>query len=51
MKYEILTKYKNGDWEHCDFANDYRELQYMLDEYHMAYGCDFTFKFKKVTVN
>ena len=47
MKYKILTKYKNGCWEHCDYAKDDKELKYMLGEYRMAYGNDFSFKVKK----
>ncbi|SNS23232.1 hypothetical protein SAMN05446037_1006136 [Anaerovirgula multivorans] len=44
MKYQILTRYKNGAWEHCDYAKDDCELNYLLDEYKMAYGKDFTFR-------
>lgn len=44
MRYQILTKYKNGAWEHCDYAEGSQELEYLLREYKMAYGSDFQFK-------
>ena len=46
--YEILCKYKNQAWEHCDYAKDQNELAYLLTEYRLAYGLDFSFKTVKV---
>ena len=43
-KYQILTKYIKEAWEHCDYAKDRQEKHYLLSEYRMAYGADFTFK-------
>ena len=43
-KFEILTRYKNDPWEHCDYAKDREELNYLLGEYRLAYGSDFRFK-------
>lgn len=40
----IYTKYKNGRWEYCDTAKDEETLNYLLKEYKMAYGVDFSFK-------
>jgi hypothetical protein len=44
-KYQLLTKYK-GDraYEHCDYAKDTQERNYLLNEYRLAYGGDFTFR-------
>ena len=43
-KYQILTKYLNEMWEHCDYAVDQTEKKYLLNEYRLAYGSDFSFK-------
>lgn len=43
-KYQILTKYQNQPWEHCDYAKDNQEKNYLLKEYRMAYGNEFSFK-------
>lgn len=44
-KYQILTKYRGErSFEHCDYAKDKEEKKYLLDEYKLAYGYDFTFK-------
>jgi hypothetical protein len=45
QKYQILTKYKGEKaFEHCDYAKDKQERDYLLGEYRMAYGSDFSFK-------
>ena len=41
---QIFCKYKREAWEHCDYASDYNEALYLLGEYRMAYGPDFSFK-------
>ena len=43
-EYQILCKYKNGDWEHCDYAKDRQERDYLLGEYRLAYGKNFKFR-------
>lgn len=45
-KYQILTRYTpNGsEWEHCDYAKDSQEKNYLLGEYRLAYGKEFEFK-------
>jgi hypothetical protein len=43
-KYQILTKYGNQSWEHCDYAKDKQDKNYLLGEYHLAYGIEFSFK-------
>lgn len=42
--YQILTRYKNEPYEHCDYAKDKTEKNYLLGEYSMAYGSNFRFK-------
>lgn len=36
-EYEILVKFGNSKWEHCDYAKDTAERDYLLGEYHLAY--------------
>lgn len=43
-KYQILCKYNNEAWEHCDYARDNQEKHYLINEYRIAYGRGFTFK-------
>jgi hypothetical protein len=43
-KYQILTRYNNQPWEHCDYAKDSKEKNYLLKEYKIAYGAEFSFK-------
>lgn len=42
-KYQILVR-SNGQWEHCDYAKDKTEKNYLLNEYQLAYGGGFEFK-------
>ena len=43
-KYQILTKYRGErSFEHCDYAKDKEEKNYLVNEYKLAYGNDFTF--------
>lgn len=43
-KYQILCKYQNQPFEHCDYATDKKEKDYLLGEYRLAYGNEFSFK-------
>lgn len=43
-KYQILTRYNNDPWEHCDYAKDKAEKDYLLQNYFSAYGSEFSFK-------
>jgi len=43
-KYQLLTRYNNEAYEHCDYAKDSQEKKYLLDEYKLAYGNEFSFK-------
>ena len=43
-RFQILTKYQNQEWEHCDYAKDKEERDYLLKEYRMAYSNDMSFK-------
>lgn len=44
-KFQILTKMAGeAAWEHCDYAKDTQEKNYLLTEYKMAYGASFSFK-------
>lgn len=43
-KYQILTRCGHTAWEHCDYAKDRTERNYLLREYRLAYGAGFTFK-------
>jgi len=44
-KYQILvmTPYDRA-YEHCDYAKDKKEKDYLIAEYRMAYGVGHTFK-------
>jgi hypothetical protein len=49
FQYQILTKYKSlRCFEHCDYAKDRNEKDYLLKEYKLAYGNDFTFRVIKL---
>lgn len=37
-KYQILSRYGNEEWEHCDYAVDVKEKDYLVREYMIAYG-------------
>ena len=44
-KYQILTKcVGERAYEHCDYAKDKTEKNYLLSEYRLAYGAGFSFK-------
>ena len=43
-RYQILTRYMSEPYEHCDYAADKKEKDYLLEEYRLAYGISFTFK-------
>lgn len=43
-KYQILTRYNNEPYEHCDYAKDRQEKNYLINEYRIAYGVGFSFK-------
>jgi len=43
-KYQILSRYLNNSYEHCDYAKDKQEKNYLLSEYKLAYGNQFSFK-------
>lgn len=46
-KYQILCrnqKYNGREWEHCDYAKDKTEKNYLINEYRLAYGVGYEFK-------
>lgn len=43
-RYQILTRYMNEPYEHCDYAKDKAEKDYLLKEYRDAYGGSYSFK-------
>lgn len=44
-KYQILVLCPNDRaYEHCDYAKDKAEKDYLLGEYRLAYGAGFSFK-------
>jgi len=44
-KYQILVMCPGErSYEHCDYAKDKVEKEYLLGEYRMAYGAGHTFK-------
>lgn len=45
-KYQLLCMNIQFDreWEHCDYAADKQEKDYLLGEYRLAYGAGFRFK-------
>lgn len=42
-KYQILSRYNNEAYEHCDYAKDRKELLHLLENYRQAYGTGFSF--------
>jgi hypothetical protein len=43
-RYQILTRMTSErEWEHCDYAKDRTEKDYLLANYRSAYGSGFTF--------
>ena len=46
QKYQILCMNPAYDraYEHCDYARDRQERDYLLGEYRLAYGAGYTFK-------
>jgi hypothetical protein len=46
-RYQLLTRhpqYNGREWEHCDYATDREERNYLLAEYRLAYGAGWEFK-------
>lgn len=46
-KYQLLCRhpeYNGREWEHCDYAKDKQEKNYLLNEYRLAYGSGYEFK-------
>jgi hypothetical protein len=48
MAYEIIGKYKNMAKEVIDTAEDKKEANYLLGEYRLAYGSEWSLSLKKV---
>lgn len=46
QRFQIFTRYRpNGpEWEHCDYAKDRKERDYLLKVAKLAYGPQFDFK-------
>ena len=45
QKYQILVMCPGcRSYEHCDYAKDKKEKEYLLAEYKLAYGAGHTFK-------
>ena len=45
-EYKIMGKYKGQAWEVVDTATSKKEANYLLNEYRIAFGSDFTLKIK-----
>ena len=46
-RYQILARnqqYNGRTWEHCDYAKDTKEKNYLIGEYRLAYGAGWEFK-------
>lgn len=44
-KYQMLCRMAGErEWEHMDYAEDYKEYKYLLDNYRAAYGSSWEFK-------
>jgi hypothetical protein len=48
MAYEIIGKYKNFPKEVVDTAEDRKEANYLLSEYRLAYGSEWSLSLKRV---
>lgn len=47
--YQILVKCPDTrEFEHCDYAKDRKERDYLVKEYALAYGAGFTFRVIKL---
>jgi hypothetical protein len=45
--YQILCRhlqYNGREWEHCDYAKDFKDKKYLLGEYRLAYPAGYEFK-------
>lgn len=45
-QYQILCRNQSYDraWEHCDYAKDRKEKNYLIGEYRLAYGAGYEFQ-------
>lgn len=46
-RYQILCRnpeYNGREWEHCDYAKNWDERNFLIREYRMAYGRGYEFK-------
>ena len=45
-RYHILCRSAayGREWEHCDYAKDYKEKGFLIGEYRMSYGLGWEFK-------
>lgn len=45
-KFQILCRNQSYDraWEHCDYAKDRKEKNYLIGEYRLAYGAGYEFQ-------
>ncbi len=43
-KYQILCRNQSRAWEHCDYAENRKEKNYLINEYKLAYGVGWEFK-------
>lgn len=39
----VMTPYERA-YEHCDYAEDKKEKDYLIENYQLAYGIGYTFK-------
>jgi len=48
--YQLLTRNENnkGVWEHCDYAKDKQEKDYLISQYKLAYRNEASTEFKVI---
>lgn len=46
-QFQILCRhpeYNGREWEHCDYARDIKDKNYLIKEYRLAYGSGYQFQ-------
>ena len=47
-QFQLFCRCDSVSWEHCDYAKDPDDLDYLITEYSMAYGAGWEFKWEQL---
>ena len=47
-QFQLFCRADSRTWEHCDYAKDPDNLDYLITEYSMAYGAGWEFKWEQL---